>query len=65
MLARDTMPLLTTVFVLAVLAIAEERWAMAVYGLSFWHYLIYALAFFWRKIPHERFIRDSLLLKTI
>lgn len=65
MLARDTMPLLTTIFVLAVLAIAEERWAMAVYGLSFWHYLTYALAFLWRKIPHERFIRDSLLLKTI
>jgi len=28
------------------------------------HYLVYALAFLWRKISHEQFIRDGVLLKV-
>jgi len=67
MLARDPLPLLTALFVLIILAVtyAAERLELAVYALSFWHYLVYALAFLWRAIPHERFIRDSLLLKSL
>ncbi len=38
---------------------------MAVYVLSFWHYLVYALAFFWRRIPLQGFKRDAILLKTM
>ncbi len=38
---------------------------MAVYVLSFWHYLVYGLAFFWRRVPLRRFKRDAILLKTV
>lgn len=64
---RDPMPLLTAIFVLIVAAIAyaADRFAIAVYALSFWHYLVYALAFHWRRITLERFKRDSFLLKTL
>ncbi|MGI9502671.1 MAG: methyltransferase [Geminicoccaceae bacterium] len=67
MLARDPLPLLTALFVIliAVFAYAAQRLELAVYALSFWHYLVYALAFLWRAIPHERFIRDSLILKCL
>ncbi len=67
MLTRDLFPLLILLFVLVVLVIANnvDRWALAVYALSFWHYPVYALAFLWRKVPHERFIRDSVMLKGI
>lgn len=49
----------------AAIAHAAGRWDMAVYALSFWHYLAYALAFLYRRISLERFKRDSLLLKAI
>lgn len=64
---RDPMPLLTAIFVLAIVTVAyaADRWAIAVYALSFWHYLVYALAFLWRRISLERFKRDSFLLKTV
>lgn len=67
MLNRDPVPLLTAIFVLAVLAIAHaaDRWALAAYSLSYWHFLMYSLAFFWRRITLKRFIRDSVLLKTL
>lgn len=63
----DAFPLLTALFTLSVLVIAyaADRWDLAVYALSFWHFLVYALAFLWRDITHERFIRDSVLLKAI
>ena len=66
-LARDPFFLQSALFVLLILAIAygAESVALSVYALSFWHYQVYALAFLWRKISHERFIRDSLTLKTI
>lgn len=55
------------IFVVAVLVIAylADSRGLAVYTLSFWHYLVYALAFFWRSITPERFQRDAVLLKTI
>lgn len=66
-LARDPFFLLSALFVLAVLAVAygAESLELAIYALSFWHYLVYALAIFWRKISHERFIRDGVLLKAV
>lgn len=67
MMTRDPFLLLTALFVTAVLAIAyaADRWAMAVYALSFWHFLVYVLAFLWRQVAHERFIRDAVVLKGI
>lgn len=66
-LLRDQLPLVAAIFVLAVVVIAQsaERSAIAVYALSFWHYLVYALAFFWREVSVERFKQDAILLKTI
>jgi hypothetical protein len=67
MLLRDPFLLLTTLYVLAILILgyASAQFDMAVYALSFWHYLVYALAFFWRAIGHQHFISDSVLLKSI
>lgn len=67
MLKRDPIWLVTTLLVLAVLAITStaESFVLAIYALSFWYYLVYALAFFWRQITLERFIRDSMLLKIL
>ena len=61
------MPLATILLALAAIGIAyaAERWALAVYALSFWYYLVYVLAFFWRQVTLDRFIRDSVLLKTL
>lgn len=63
----DRITLATVVFSVAVLAVAHAagRWDLAVYALSFWHYLFYILAYVWRRIPHDAFKRDSLLLKSI
>lgn len=63
----DRAPLFGIVVVLAVaaLSLAADRWDMAVYALSFWHYLVYGLAFFWRRIPHRQFIQDAMSLKTM
>lgn len=67
MLLRDPMPVSTAIAVVAIVAIAAtaDRWEMAVYALSFWHYLVYALAFLYRRISLERFKRDSFLLKAV
>lgn len=67
MFSRVFFPLVTLLLVVAVLVIANvtDRWALAVYALSFWHYPVYALAFLWRKVPHERFIQDGVLLKGL
>lgn len=66
-LTDDQMLLLTVIFVLVVVAIAQSagRWELAVYALSFWHYLVYALAFLWRQVSHQKFKSDAVLLKTI
>lgn len=65
--AGDRTTLVTSLFVVAIamIALAAGRWDMAVYALSFWHYLVYALAFLWRRITPERFRRDAMLLRTI
>jgi hypothetical protein len=67
MLNRDPFLLLTALFTIAVLILAytADRWALAVYALSFWHFPVYVLAFLCRTIPHERFIRDGVVLKTM
>ncbi len=53
------------VFVLAVAGIGavDGRWAVAVYAVSLWHYLIYALAFVFRTVPLAVFKRDAMLMK--
>lgn len=63
----DRVRLLAAFFALAALGLAEAagRWGLAVYGLSFWHYPIYALAFFRRRISLARFKRDAVLAKTV
>ena len=67
MLDRDPLPLFAALFVVLIVALAyaARSLELAVYALSFWHYLVYALAFLWRAIAHERFIRDSLMLKGL
>ncbi|WP_169054330.1 methyltransferase [Nitratireductor sp. XY-223] len=66
-LSGDRAPIWILAFVLLVLGVAyaSGRWDVAVYALSFWIYLVYVMAFFWRRIPQQRFIRDSILLKVI
>jgi hypothetical protein len=61
------MPPFLAVYVLGVVAVAlaSGHWQPAVYALSFWHYLVYALAFLWRQIPHGAFMRDAMLLKAV
>ncbi|MEM7045579.1 MAG: methyltransferase [Pseudomonadota bacterium] len=64
---RDPMPFTTAILAVAITALAwtAGRFDLAVYALSFWHYLVYALAFLWRRISLERFKRDSMILKTV
>lgn len=63
----ERVTLAAALFVGAVLVIAylADSRGLAVYTLSFWHYLVYALAFFWRAVTPERFQRDAVLLKSI
>lgn len=67
MFNRDPFLLLTSLFTVAVLIVAyvADRWALAVYALSFWHFPVYVLAFLCRTIPQERFIQDGIVLKTL
>ena len=62
---RATLATAALVVAVAVIGLFAGRWDMAVYTLSFWHYLVYALAFLWRRITPERFQRDAILLRTI
>ena len=66
-LDRMRVPLFTAIFAAAVLTVsfAAERFDLAVYALSFWHYLVYALAFCLRSIDHDAFKRDAMLLKAM
>lgn len=59
--------LIVAAFTLSVLlvALAAGRLDLAIYALSFWHYLVYVLAFCFRRVPHDRFKFDGVLLKTI
>ncbi len=41
------------------------RWLVVVWLLSFWHYLIYALAFVFRTVPIAVFERDAMLMKGV
>ncbi len=56
------------VFVLMVvlgIGMLAGQWTVVVYGLSFWHYLIYALAFVLRAVPLPVFERDAVLMKGV
>jgi hypothetical protein len=64
---RDRLWLPASALVCCAIAIAwgAGRWALAVYALSFWHYGVYALAYFWRAVPLPRFKSDAILLKSL
>ncbi|MEZ5861205.1 MAG: hypothetical protein R3D28_19870 [Geminicoccaceae bacterium] len=48
---RATLATAALVVAVAVIGLFAGCWDMAVYTLSFWHYLVYALAFLWRHRP--------------
>jgi hypothetical protein len=54
------------VFIAAMLALGllGGHWTVVIYGLSFWHYLVYALAFVPRAVPLRVFERDAVLMKA-
>ena len=53
-----------TVLVIAI-GLLGDRWTLAIYALSFWHYAVYALAFRFRAARLADFKRDALLLKGV
>lgn len=54
-------------FVSAVTALTwtEEELSLAVYGLSFWHYYLYGLAFRFGEISLTVFKRDAVVMKSV
>jgi hypothetical protein len=54
-------------FVAAISLIAwwSGRPAIATYGLAYWHYYLYALAFLLAAVPHRAFMRDAIAMKAI
>ena len=54
-------------FVSAVMALAwaEGELALAVYGLSFWHYYLYGLAYRFGEVSLPVFKRDAVLMKSV
>jgi hypothetical protein len=64
---RDPSLLSSLVFVTVACAIAyaERNHALAVYLLSFWHYGVYALAFYFGAVALPVFKRDAVVLKTV
>jgi hypothetical protein len=66
-LPRESSTLAGTGIVVVVLAVAalDGRWSIAVYALSFWHYYLYALAYFLRAVPLARFKRDAIVMKSL
>src|SRR6478736_6704990 len=46
-------------------ACAGNNLPLAVYALSFWHYYLYWLAYYFGAVPLGDFKRDALLMKTI
>ena len=50
---------------ISAIALVGGRGTIAVYALSYWHYGLYALAFFWRDVSLERFRFDAMLLKAM
>ena len=53
------------VMILLGVGILAGQWTVVVYGLSFWHYAIYALAFVLRAVTLPVFERDAVLLKAV
>ena len=64
-LGRGALPVLAFAPFVLVVSNAAGRWDLAVYSLSFWHYLVYVLAFGFRRVPHRQFKTDAVLLKSI
>ena len=63
--ASPSFPVGIAFVVMVVLGIGglAGQWAVVVYGLSFWHYAIYALAFVPRAVALRVFERDAVLMK--
>lgn len=47
------------------IGLVAGHWVVVIYVLSFWHYLLYALAFVFREIPLRVFERDAVLMKSV
>jgi len=45
-------------------AAGAGRWALAIYGLAFWHYYLYFLAYRFGAAPLRVFKRDAVMMKT-
>ena len=65
--ASPSLPVGVVFIVMIVLGsgVLASQWTVVVYGLSFWHYLIYALAFVLRAVQLPVFERDAVLLKGV
>jgi protein-S-isoprenylcysteine O-methyltransferase Ste14 len=50
---------------LVAIALLAGRPAIAVYGLSFWHYALYAAAYRYGAVPLDAFKRDAVAMKTL
>ena len=51
---------------LALLATSgHERWSVTAYLVSFWHYYLYALAFYFGLVPMPVFKRDAVAMKSV
>lgn len=46
-------------------SVAERNLALAVYLLGFWHYYLYALAYYFGAVPLPVFKRDAVLMKSV
>ena len=67
-LARSNVSVLASVAFIAVtlsLTGIGGQWALAVYALSFWHYLLYWLAYRYGAIALGDFKRDAILMKLV
>jgi hypothetical protein len=47
------------------IGVLAGQWTVVFYSLSFWHYLIYVLAFVLRAVPLPVFERDAVLMKGV
>ena len=56
----------SAIFIAAILGIAfsGDAWSLAVYALSYWHYYLYWLAYYFGAVSLVDFKRDAILMKS-
>jgi hypothetical protein len=59
--------LLSLIFVMSMLVSASvgHNWLLAIYALSFWHYYLYWLAYYFGAVPLDQFKGDAVLMKAV